>query len=87
MTGTRLPPPPFWRVPYFDAAMRRPDRRNITPEAIQAVLATPIQQVRQSDGRVRYWGWDAQTGKWLRVIVEPDGETILNAFWDRGFKP
>jgi hypothetical protein len=25
--------------------------------------------------------------RWLRVIVEPDGETVHNAFWDRKFRP
>jgi hypothetical protein len=26
-------------------------------------------------------------GRWLRVIIEQDGETIHNVFWDRNFKP
>jgi hypothetical protein len=25
--------------------------------------------------------------RWLRVVTEPDGETVHNAFWDRTFQP
>jgi len=26
-------------------------------------------------------------GRWLRVVVLADGETVHNAFFDRGFEP
>jgi hypothetical protein len=25
--------------------------------------------------------------RWRRVVTEPDGETVHNAFWDRNFAP
>ncbi|MCK6557385.1 hypothetical protein L6Q96_22825 [Candidatus Binatia bacterium] len=40
----------------------------------------------QSDGRVRKWARIAETGKFLRVILLEDGETVHNAFFDRSFK-
>ncbi len=40
----------------------------------------------QSDGRIRKWGYIEEVGKYLRVILLDDGETVHNAFFDRGFK-
>ncbi|MDT0632711.1 hypothetical protein RQM47_14325 [Rubrivirga sp. S365] len=37
----------------------------------------------QHDGRVRIWGWVAEIDKCLRVVVESDGETVMNAMPDR----
>ena len=43
-------------------------------------------QTPQSDGRIRKWGKIAEAGKYLRVILLEDGETVHNAFFDRSFK-
>lgn len=44
----------------------------------------------QADGRIRHWGVvvDPRDGKErvLRVVTLEDGETIHNAFFDRGFR-
>jgi hypothetical protein len=40
----------------------------------------------QEDGRIRKWKNIKEEPKNLRVILLPDGETIHNAFFDRGFK-
>ena len=40
----------------------------------------------QSDGRIRKWARIAETGKFLRVILLEDGQTVHNAFFDRSFK-
>ena len=82
----RLPPPPYWRTRYFEKAMTRPDRRNIETADIALALTEPARTYRQPDGRMRFWYFVAAQQKWLRVITEPDGETVHNAFWDRGFK-
>lgn len=50
-------------------------------------MAAPARTLRQADGRLRFWYYVAARGRWLRVIAEPDGETVHNAFWDRRFKP
>nr|WP_231465995.1 hypothetical protein [Rhodothermus marinus] len=56
-------------------------------EWIAHVLRNPIRTEVQSNGRIRYWGYIAEAGKYLRVVMEPDGETVHNAFFDRSFKP
>jgi hypothetical protein len=83
----RLPPPPFWRTAYFEEAMRRPDRGAINLGEVKRALEQPTYIVVQRDGRRRHWIWTAAQKRWLRVIVEPDGETVHNAFFDRNFKP
>jgi hypothetical protein len=56
-------------------------------EWIKSTLDNPVRKEIQSNGRVRYWAFVDELGKYLRVVTEPDGETIHNAFPDRGFKP
>lgn len=56
-------------------------------EWIEDVLRDPIRKQIQENGRVRCWGHVAEVGKYLRVVTEPDGETVHNAFFDRGFRP
>jgi hypothetical protein len=71
---------------YFRSSVmvRRPYLRE---EWIAAVLSHPIRTEVQANGRIRRWGFIAELGKYLRVVTEPDGETVHNAFLDRGFKP
>jgi hypothetical protein len=83
----RVPPPPFWRTGYFVAAMTRPDRRAINLADVKRALEQPTYQATQLDGRRRHWLWVGAEQRWLRVIVEPDGETVHNAFFDRNFRP
>jgi hypothetical protein len=51
------------------------------------VLQHPIRTETQGNGRLRYWAYIPELGKYLRVVTEPDGETVHNAFPDREFKP
>lgn len=46
----------------------------------------PLKTEIQSDGRIRKWSYIEEAGKYLRVILLDDGETVHNAFFDRGFK-
>ena len=39
----------------------------------------------QADGRTRRWVYISEIDKYIRVIVEADGETIHNAFLDRTY--
>ena len=72
---------------YFLHTRQRPDRRNIRIEWIQAVIADPVKEVIQGDGRRRRWGPISQAGgKYLRVVLLEDGETVHNAFFDRSFE-
>ncbi|OGH55601.1 MAG: hypothetical protein A3G34_00835 [Candidatus Lindowbacteria bacterium RIFCSPLOWO2_12_FULL_62_27] len=56
------------------------------PEVIEMVISKPAHTEMQSDGRVRKWAEIREEGKYLRVILLSDGETVHNAFFDRDFK-
>lgn len=72
---------------YFDAMRKRPDRAVIREEWIQRTMQAPLREQIQVDGRIRRWAPipEAQ-GRMLRVVLLPDGKTVHNAFFDRGFK-
>ena len=73
---------------YFEAIRQRPDRAVIRNEWIQRTVESPIREVVQADGRIRRWSAVPESeGKFLRVVLLADGETVHNAFFDRGFKP
>lgn len=60
----------------------------IREEWIQRVVDHPICEVRQQDGRFRRWAAIAEMdGRYLRVVLLADGETVHNAFFDRSFTP
>ena len=65
----------------------RPDRAIIELQWIERVIQHPVKETIQEDGRIRRWGLILEEGKYLRVILLPDGETVHNAFFDRGFSP
>ncbi len=72
---------------YFQEVRLRPDRSIIELDWIQRVINFPAIEVVQEDGRVRRWGQIPEMdGRWLRVILLPDGETVHNAFFDRSFE-
>jgi hypothetical protein len=70
---------------YFERSvrLRRPYLRQ---EWIEYTLHNPVRTETQPNGRIRYWAFITELGKYLRVVTEPDGETLHNAFPDRGFK-
>ncbi len=73
---------------YFQAMRQRPDRAIIEIEWIQRVIEHPVKEVIQRDGRIRRWAPIPEMGgKYLRVILLSDGETVHNAFFDRSFTP
>jgi hypothetical protein len=73
---------------YFAAMRSRPDRAAIREDWIARVVAAPVREHVQSDGRIRRWASIPEAdGRFLRVVLLPDGVTVHNAFFDRGFKP
>jgi len=53
---------------------------------ILRVMAQPLEERRQADGRLAFWGLVPEAGnRALRVITLEDRETVHNAFFDRGF--
>jgi len=71
---------------YFDYTRKRPDRAQIKEGWIKTVIEKPAKIEVQSDGRIRKWARISEVGKYLRVILLEDGETVHNAFFDRSFK-
>jgi len=78
---------------YFEEqVLRKRKRPYIRREWCGHVLTNPIRKEVQPDGRVRFWGSlqaiaaEEFSGRILRVIPLADGETIHNAFFDRGFQ-
>ena len=66
----------------------RPDRAGIREAWIQRAIQHPVREVIQADGRIRRWAKIPEMeNRWLRVVLLADGETIHNAFFDRGFVP
>ena len=61
---------------YFAEQVLR-KRPYLQVEWCTKVIAEPIRRERQRNGRIRFWG---------RVVTLDDGETVHNAFFDRGFR-
>jgi hypothetical protein len=71
---------------YFENTVRT--RRPYLKDAwINEVLRDPLRTEVQANGRIRRWGFVQEAGRYLRVVTEPDGETVHTAFLDRRFKP
>jgi hypothetical protein len=72
---------------YFEAVRQREDRKTIRLEWIEHVMRSPEREQVQADGRIRRWARiEEAEGRYLRVVILPDGETVHNAFFDRSFK-
>ena len=68
-------------------SMNRPDRAIIKKEWIEQAIHCPESEQIQADGRIRRWVRVPEMGnRYLRVILLSDGETVHNAFFDRGHK-
>ena len=71
---------------YFLFVRQRSDREGIKEEWILETIGSPSSTTTQSDGRIRKWKYIQEAGKYLRVILLEDGETVHNAFFDRSYK-
>lgn len=73
---------------YFLVTRQRPDRAPIAQEWIERTVASPEHEFVQADGRIRRWRTIPEAeGRFLRVVLLEDGETVHNAFFDRSFSP
>jgi hypothetical protein len=70
---------------YFEQQVLR-KRPYIQRERRERALFQPVRREVQPDGRIRYWIFIHELGKYLRVVTLEDGETVHNAFPDRDFK-
>ncbi len=69
---------------YFEEQVLR-KRPYIRQEWCLRVLNQPVAREVQPDGRIRYWAFISELGKYLRVVTLEDGDTVHNAFPDRNF--
>lgn len=66
---------------YFEAIRKRPDRTIIRDEWIERAVTTRLREQVQLDGRIRRWtAVPEMAGRYLRVIVLPDGEPFTTRF-------
>ncbi len=57
-------------------------------EWIERTVNHPVGQMVQEDGRIRRWARVPEAdGKFLRVVLLEDGETVHNAFFDSRYTP
>jgi hypothetical protein len=68
---------------YFELRMK--DRPEIQREWCERVLRDHLQVDEQHDGKYQMWGYIAEAGKYMRIVVLADRETIDNAFFDRSY--
>lgn len=77
----------FPATEYFRHIRSRPDRAGIQDAWILRAMHAPIREETQPDGRIRRWAQIHEAdGRYLRVVLLADGETVHNAFFDRRFK-
>jgi hypothetical protein len=72
---------------YFIYTRQRPDCARIRDEWLLLAIQEPLAEAEQADGRIRRWVYISSEGRYLRVVLLADRETVHNAFFDRGFKP
>ncbi|BCW96624.1 MAG: DUF2283 domain-containing protein [Fimbriimonadales bacterium] len=69
---------------FVEQVLRK--RPYILPEWCEQIIQQPLKKEAQPDGRIRYWGYVPELGRYLRVASLEDGETVHNAFPDRKFQ-
>ncbi len=70
---------------YFDDVVMQ-KRPYIRREWCAQILADPLKREEEPNGRIRFWGRVPEFGNRIfRVVTLEDGETVHNAFPDRGF--
>lgn len=72
---------------HFEEDRReQPDRERITLPMCERAVGNPVESSTGRKGRTIYWGYVEEEDRYLKVIVEPDGEEIVTAHFDRAFK-
>ena len=71
---------------YYEGDRRdQPDRERITIEMCERVVTNPVASEPSLKDRMAYWGYVEGEDRYLKVVVEPDGEEVVTAHFDRGF--
>ena len=70
---------------YFEEQVLR-KRPYIRLTWCEETIRRPEARIQQADGRIRFWRFIPELGKYLRVVTLEDAETVHNAFPDRDFR-
>ncbi len=70
---------------YEEDRWDQPDRERITIAMCERVVTDPVASEPSFKGRMAYWGYVESEDRYLKVVVEPDGEEVVTAHFDRGF--
>ncbi len=70
---------------YFEEQVLR-KRPYLCKEWCELTIKDYDYKKEQVDGRIRYWKYIPELGKYLRVVTLEDGNTVHNAFPDRDFE-
>ncbi|HEX7140726.1 MAG TPA: hypothetical protein VF219_22935 [Vicinamibacterales bacterium] len=65
---------------------RRLRDRRIKREWCERILANPIEVRQQENGMYQMWGFVVEMGKYLRIVMLEDKETLHTAHPDRRYK-
>jgi len=60
-------------------------QRGIRREWCERVLANPIEVRQQDNGMYQMWGFIVEWGKYLRIVMLEDKETLHTALPDRRY--
>ncbi len=60
--------------------------RAITLDQATWIVENAVRVAVQEDGRTRHWAYLDEMRKYVRVVVESDGDTIVTAFIDSDFR-
>ncbi len=61
-------------------------KRGIETAWVERMLTGIVHKEVQPDGRHRLWGFMPEIGKYVRVVVLEDGETLHTIYPDRDFE-
>lgn len=73
-------------TPYFErVVIKKHPEADLYRDRLQKALSEYEAFYTQANGRTRRWIFIPEEDRYMRVVVEPDGETIHDAFFDRNF--
>ena len=63
-----------------------PIRPYLTDEVLAFCVSNFVKSETQNDGQIAYWGLVPSLGRYLKVVIAADGETVITGHIDRNFE-
>lgn len=67
---------------FPDHAREERQADSLSDEDVTLVIGDFDEKIAREDGRVEY-SRVLEDGRWVTVVVEGDGETVVTAWWDK----